>query len=323
MGTLAHVVEADGQHAIRDFSDVPGLIQSGERTVWIETDERKPEVEDFLQEKLGLHALTVEDIFCDQPTPKVEDHGEFLYIVLHGIHRDAQDPESLGTVEIDIVVGPTWVFTHHPKSMRSVEGLRSELDRNPRVLQRGPAFVAHAIIDRLTDNYFPIIEAFDDDIDEVSKDIIQNPVPGILTRLFALRRSLQRLRRVSTYQRDVLLRLSRGEFAIIPEEAHPFYRDAYDHFVRIADHADSYRELVNASVEMHLSSAANRTNEIMRVLAIISTIMLPLTFIAGVYGMNFEHMPELRWRWGYPFAGGLMVTVVVGLLAYFWKKRWL
>jgi magnesium transporter len=298
MGTLAHVVEADGQHAIRDFSDVPGLIQSGERTVWIETDERKPEVEDFLQERLGLHALTVEDIFCDQPTPKVEDHGDFLYIVVHGIHRDAQDPESLGTVEIDIVVGPTWVFTHHPKSMRSVEGLRSELDRNPRVLQRGPAFVAHAIIDRLTDNYFPIIEAFDDDIDEVSKDIIQ-------------------------YQRDVLLRLSRGEFAIIPEEAHPFYRDAYDHFVRIADHADSYRELVNASVEMHLSSAANRTNEIMRVLAIISTIMLPLTFIAGVYGMNFDYMPELRWRWGYPFAGGLMVTVVVGLLAYFWKKRWL
>jgi magnesium transporter len=323
MGTLAHVVDANGNHVILDFAEVPGLIQSGERTVWIETDERKPEVEEFLQERLGLHALTVEDIFCDQPTPKVEDHGDFLYVVLHGIHRDAQDPESLETVEIDILVGPTWVFTHHPKSMRSVEGLRSELDRNPRVLQRGPAFVAHAIIDRLTDNYFPIIEAFDDDIDEVSKDIIQNPVPEILTRLFALRRSLQRLRRVSTYQRDILLRLSRGEFAIIPEQAHPFYRDAYDHFVRIADHADSYRELVNASVEMHLSSAANRTNDIMRVLAIISTIMLPLTFIAGVYGMNFEHMPELRWRWGYPFAGGLMVLVVVGLLAYFRKKRWL
>ncbi|HNS97151.1 MAG TPA: magnesium/cobalt transporter CorA [Polyangiaceae bacterium] len=323
MVTRAHLVDSEGRYVIRDFSEVPALIRAKDRTVWIETDERRAEVESFLQEQMGIHPLTVEDIFFDQPTPKVEDYGDILYIVLHGIHREAQDPESLGTVEIDILIGPTWVFTHHPRSMRSVEGLRAELERNPRALLRGSAYVAHAIIDRLADDYYPVIEAFDDDIDEVSRQIIEEPVPDILTRLFALRRSLQALRRVSTYQRDVLLRLSRGEFGVIPEHALPFFRDAYDHFVRIADHADSYRELVNASVEMYMSSAANRTNEIMRVLAIISTIMLPLSFIAGVYGMNFEYMPELRWRWGYLFVWGLMVLVVVGLLTYFRRKRWL
>jgi len=131
------------------------------------------------------------------------------------------------------------------------------------------------------------------------------------------------LRRLSLHQRDVLLRLSRGEFVRIPVEAQPFYRDVYDHFVRIADLADSYRELLTSALETYMSVTANRTNEIMKVLAIISTIMLPLTFVAGLYGMNFEHMPELHWIYGYPFALGLMVLISVLLLWFFRRRGWI
>ena len=161
-----------------------------------------------------------------------------------------------------IPIGKNFVFTHHSMPMRSLEELAADLDRNPRLLDRGPAFVAHAIVDRLTDQYLPVVDEFEEEIDEIEEQVINRPRPEHLRRLFALKRSLQRLRRISAYQRDVLLRLSREEFELIPTAAVPFFRDVYDHFVRIADLADSYRELVTAALEIYMSGVANRTNDI-------------------------------------------------------------
>src|SRR5262249_7820822 len=144
----------------------------------------------------------------------------------------------------------------------------------------------------------------------------------VLARIFALKRSLQALRRVSIREREILLRLGRGEFDVVPGEALPYFRDVYDHLVRIADLAESYRDLVTGPLDAYLSAQSNRMNEIMKTLTLISTVMLPLTFIAGIYGMNYENMPELKWRYGYPFALALMAGVALLIVVWFRRRRW-
>jgi magnesium transporter len=323
MATLLHVVDDTGYRKLTGLDQAADVLAAPNTTVWIDSDERTDALEKLLLDTLGIHPLAVEDIFSDRLTPKIEDYGSFLYIVMHGVRRDGEDPESLGTAEIDVVIGPHWVFTHHSSASRSISAVQDELARNPRALRRGPAYLAHAVIDHLTDFYLPVVDRFQEDIDDLEKHVVENPTPDLLQHMFGLKRSLQRLRRLSVYQRDALQRLSRGEFDLIPERALPFYRDVYDQFVRVSDLADSYRELVGSALDIYMSVTANRTNDIMKVLALISTIMLPLTFIAGLYGMNFDHMPELHTRYGYPMALGLMVVVAIALMIWFRRRKWL
>ncbi len=322
MAINIHVFDDQG-HKIQDAStDVCALIKRPGTVVWIDTDENSAKVTEIMQTALGLHPLVVEDIFSEYGNPKIEEYPEYLYLVMHGVRRDAERPEDLGTVELDLVIGSNWILTHHDLPMRSIESLTADLTRNPRALQKGPAFVAHGLLDRLTEHYGPVVDRFEEEIDAIEHEVIENPTPPLLQKIFTLKRSLQRLRRISVYQRDTLQRLSRGEFDLIPEKALPFFRDVYDHFVRIADLADSYRELVTVALEIYMSVIANRTNDVMKTLALISTIMMPLTFIAGVYGMNFEAMPELKWKYGYPSTLFLMLTVALLLTAHFRRKKW-
>jgi magnesium transporter len=323
MTTCTHLVGEKGYHAIDELPGEELLTAETTGAVWIDSTDRNSEIEAFLRDRLAVHPLVIEDIFGDRTTPKVEDYGSFVYIVMHGVRRDAQCPESLETIELDIVLGSNWVFTHHSLPTRSVEGLIEELQRNPRVLLRGSAYVVHALLDHLTDHYLPVVDRFDDEIDEIEKSVVEEPSPAMLRKLFLMKRSLQKLRRLSTYHRDLLQRLARGEFELIPDKALPFFRDVYDHFVRIADLADSYREMVTAALEIYMSVTANRTNDIMKVLAMISTIMLPLTFIAGLYGMNFEHIPEFKWTYGYPYALSLMAVVSLALCYFFRRRKWI
>ena len=318
-----HIMDAAGYRHTDDLSQLPTLLAQKETTVWIDADEQSAVIRDVMQNQLHLHPLVIEDVFSDRITPKVEEYDSVLYIVMHGVQRVGDDQEELCTIELDIVIGESWVFTHHTQPMRTIDDLRDELKRNPRALTKGSAFVAHALIDRLTDYYLPVVDRYDDEIADLEKDVVEKMSPDSIGRIFTMRRSIQRLRRLSLHQRDVLLRLSRGEFARIPDAARPFYRDVYDHFVRIADLADSYRELLTSALETYMSVTANRTNEIMKVLAIISTIMLPLTFVAGLYGMNFEHMPELHWIYGYPFALGLMLVIAAAFLWFFRRRGWI
>ncbi len=321
--TVRWVDETGESSAAGEISRVPELLAAGKGTVWIDSDERNPELEKLLEQTLQVHPLVVEDVFSDMPTPKVEDYDSYLYVVMHALLHDERAAREIETTEIDLVIGKGWLFTHHEQAMVAVSSVADELRRNPRSLQRGAAYVAHAIIDRITDYYLPVADHFEGEVDEIESLVLDKPDPEVLQRLFLLKRSLQRLRRLSAYQRDLLHRLSRGEFELIPERALPFYRDVYDHFVRVADLADSYRELVTSAMEIWVSMTANRTNDVMKVLTMISTIMLPLSFIAGVYGMNFKHMPELEWPFGYPIAIGLMVCTALALTLFFRRKRWI
>jgi magnesium transporter len=271
---------------------------------------------------LKLHPLTIEDICGDLPHPKIDEFEHYLYIIAHGVDPCANQPHALEMVELDIVLGKRLVFTHQTRPMRSVAAVRDEISRGCHLFERGPAWIVHALLDHLIDHYLPLMDAFDEEVNAVEDEAVTKPTQGALKRIFDLKHSLMTLRRVTVHQREILLRLSRTEFALIPAPLSPFFRDVYDHFTRVADLCDSYREFVSGALEAYLTTTSNRMNEIMKVLTTISTVMLPLTFIAGLYGMNFEQMPELKWRYGYPLALGLMALVAIIMLVYFRRKRW-
>ena len=322
MTTTIHVRTATGVRNTSDLSEVRALLDN-EEVFWIDTSSIDEPLRRLMTEVLKLHPLAVEDILLDRPGPKAEDYGDYLYLVIHGVECLKGDVENMLTVELDVVLSQRWLLTHHRGPLKAPEEVAEEFARNHKVMERGPAFVAHAVIDRMVDLYLPVTEAFDEQIDALETDVVERTSTDIVPRIFRLKRSLQQLRRSAMHQREVLQRLSRGEFEQIPERALPFYRDIHDHFVRVVDLAEGNRELLSAALDAYLSQTSNRMNEVMKTLALVSTIMLPLTFIAGVSGMNFDHMPELHWRYGYAFALGLMVVVGSSMALWFRHKKWL
>ena len=302
---------------------LPELIEADDVLVWIDVEGANSDDERILTDIFGLHPLLVEDILGESQ-PKLEEHDDFYYLIAHGIDLEHSTPVDLKTVEIDLLLAPGFVLTHHDRKVASIEFVVSRVRRDPRILHKDPAFLAHAIIDHLIDRYLPLMSQYDDAIGDLEVSIMREKSPkGVLEKIFDLKHSLQRIRRVAIHQLDVLLRLSNGTMSRIPEDALPFYRDIYDHFVRVNDLADSYRELVSSSLDAFLSVQSNRMNEVMKVLTLISTIMLPLTFIVGLYGMNFDDMPELHWKHGYAFAWGLMVLNVFVFVSFFRRRGWL
>ncbi len=303
-------------------ADVSSAFSTPNSVTWVAAEGHDSVTQSIMRDVLELHPLTIEDVVGDLPHPKVEDFEHYLYIVAHGIDQAGDTPEALQTTELDIVLGEHFVFTHQSRPMRSVAAVRSEAIRHSQAFEKGPAYLVHALLDHLIDHYLPLMDAFDDAIDNVEMEVVTRPTQTALVRIFGLKRSLMALRRVATHQKEILLRLARGEFALVPSPLVPFFRDVYDHFTRVADLCDSYREMIGGALEAYLTTTSNRMNEIMKVLTAISTLMLPLTFIAGVYGMNFERMPELRWHYGYPFALSLMSATAAVMLYYFKRKRW-
>ena len=239
--------------------------------------------------------------------------------------RADTSPDHFNTIELDAFLGPNYVITYHHEMFRSINNVKKMLSTSPVACQRGPAFLLHQILDQIVDFYSPVLDDFDERIAKLEDDIftLSRPNKAILEEIMDLKRGVLRLRRISARQLEVILRTSRGEFALIPPALLPFYRDIHDHLIRVTDLAENYRDLISGSLDAYMSVVGNRMNEIMKVLTIFSAIMLPLTFIAGVYGMNFENMPELTTRFGYFVVLMIMVIVAVGMLAFFWARGWL
>jgi len=314
----AWVFDEGGFRAIGAGEPIAPLLANPSTVLWFDAEGDAPEVREVLREQLKVHPLTVEDIFEEQQSPKIEDYGEYLYVILHGVRGG---PEELHPVELDVVIGKNWVFTHHDEKLACVQEVAESLQRNPRQMERGPAFVAHALIDRLTDTYLPVVDAFEELVDELEKEVVQRPDRSVLPRLFGVKRSLQRLRRISVYQRDMLQRLSRGDYQVVPKRVLPFYRDVYDHFVRIADFADGYRDQLTGALDAYLSVVSNRMNDVMKRLTILSALFLPITFITGLFGMNLRTSPPWDDSLFWVFLA-VMLLICVFQYFFFRAKRW-
>jgi magnesium transporter len=279
-----------------------------------------------LGERYGLHPLTVADVVHVHQRPKLENHENHLFIVLRLPHRE----DALLTEQLSIVLGPDFVLTFQEYPGDCFDPVRERLRRPASALrERGVDYLTYALIDALVDSYFPILEGYGELIEALEEEVIARPEPARVLRIQRLRRELLEIRRALWPQRDVLSALMREDTPCIAPGTRVFLRDCADHTAQLLDMVEIHREVTSGLLDLHLSSLSTRMNEVMKVLTIIATIFIPLGFIAGLYGMNFDpqispfNMPELDWRFGYPFALALMLAVALGMLAYFWRKGWI
>lgn len=307
--------------------DLPILLTDEKAVIWVDLDVRSKEdlreAETIYNEVFKFHHLTIEDCREARNQPKVEEFPDYLFFIVHGIKSKA-DTSNFKTKELDGYLGKNFVVTNRNEEFRSIESVKRQIKKNPRPFQRGAAFLLHQILDRLVDFYMPIVDDFDAAINNLEDRVyeMESGDNSILEEIMDLRRSVARLKRVSTRQLDVLYRISHGEFPQIPDNILPFYRDVHDHLLRISDMAESYRDLVSGLFEIHFSVTANKTNDVMKFLALISATMLPLTLLSGIYGMNFEYMPLTNSQYGYFITLALMIVIFIVLIIYFWRKDW-
>ena len=326
IGVLAYGPEKYVEQEIQDIESL-GEFVGRWPVVWVNVDGLgDAEALAKLAEVFGLHRLVIEDIANVPQRPKVEQYGEDLFIV----SRMAAVCERLDVEQISVFLGQGVVlsFQEHPGDC--LDPVRDRIRKAlGRIRAQGPDYLVYAIVDAVIDGYFPILEEFGERLEALEEDVLSDPGPEVISRIYAAKRDLLTMRRAVWPQRESVNWLSRESCPVIQESTRLYLRDSYDHVAQIMDMVETFRELALGLVEGYQSSMSNRMNEVMKVLTIIATIFIPLSFVAGLYGMNFNpeksplNMPELAWYWGYPFALGLMTAIAVGMVVYFWRKGWL
>lgn len=309
--------------------DLPALLADKSNVVWVDLQGETPEhlelAKDILLNVFGFHPLTVEDCLETRNQPKVEAFENYLYFIVHGVKSGETSSTNFATKELDGYLGSNFVVTFHVERFRSIKTVKQQVRGGALVCHRGAAYLLNRILDELVDLYMPIVDEFDESINALEDRVIESKTNdnAMLEAIMDIRRSVARLRRISARQLEVLYRMSHGEFPQIPPNAIPFYRDVHDHLQRITDLAEGYRDLVVGLFDIHFAVVTNRTNDVMKTLAVVSAIILPLSLIAGIYGMNFDYMPELRTRYGYFGVLAFMALLSAGLLALFWWRGWI
>ena len=277
-------------------------------------------------EKLGnhfeLHPLIMEDIVSTQQRPKMEEYNKYIFIVLRMLHFNSK--EELISEQVSLVLGSNFVISFQESIGDVFQPIRERISKGKgRIRKMGADYLAYALIDAIVDNYFIVLEKLGDTIESIEDDLIQKPSPHVLQTIHTLKREAISLRKSVWPLREVISSMDRSEATLIRKATRLYLRDVYDHTIQIIDTIESLREMVSSMLDIYLSSVSNRMNEIMKVLTIFAAIFIPLTFSAGIYGMNFANMPELGWRWGYPAVLISMAVVAAALLYYFKRKNWL
>ena len=282
------------------------------------------EVETLAQfgDAFGLHPLVLEDILNTDQRPKLEDYGEYLYIVIKRLGNGAPANE-IATEQISLILGHNLVISFLESESGVFNGVKDRiLNNRGRIRRLGADYLAYALMDAVVDNYFAIFERLGERIEVLQETIISRPTPTSLQTLHVLKRELLFLRKSVWPLREVVSGMQRGDSTLIHKDTWFYLRDVYDHTIHVIDTIETYRDMLASMMDIYLSSLSIRLNEVMKVLTIIATIFMPLTFIVGIYGMNFQHMPELGWRWGYPLVLLLMAAVTAGMLVFFRRKKW-
>lgn len=271
----------------------------------------------------GLHPLVMEDILNTDQRPKIENYGEDLFIVLKMLSYDEKKGE-ISAEQVSLVLRSNAVLSFTEKEKGAFTPIQERLRSGKgRLRKMGADYLAYTLLDIIVDHYFAILEKLSEKIEELEEKLVTNPTTPILQKIQNLKREMIFLRKWVWPLREVISSLERGESSWIQEGTRFYLRDVYDHTIQVMDTVETFREVLSGMMDIYLSSINNRMNAVMKVLTIIATIFMPLTFLAGVYGMNFKHMPELEWQWGYPLLWVFMILVAVFMLISFRKKRWL
>lgn len=298
-------------------------IEDGTDCIWVDiTGPGKEDIEPLLEEWFRFHELAAEDAMSANTLPKYDAFTRYDFFIFRTISLNVAE-HGVQSEKLACFLGKNFLVTVHRNPLLAVETVWHRLPQDVRIMERGADFALYSTLDFLVDEHFPLLEEIEERMDEIHELIFARPSQRLLDELLDFKRDLNVLRRQSLPQRELFNQISRGETHFIRQEHLIYFRDLYDHMYRIGEFVADERDMATSTMEAYLSVIANRTNEIMKVLTIFSSIMLPINFIAGVYGMNFAHMPELQWRYGYLWAIGLMTLIAVLMLSWFGREGWM
>jgi magnesium transporter len=323
-GVIACAGYADGKRvADIPIADVSETLAETDQFVWIGLYEPGEKVLREVQSEFGLHDLAIEDALSAHQRPKLEQYDKSLFVVLRTAHFNAGKRIEFG--ETHVFVGERFVVSVRHGSITSHIGVRAKCEAAPDLLKKGPGYVLYALMDFIVDQYFPIVETLGEQIEELEEEIFNSrrATRGITNSIYVLKRDLLSLKRAVSPVVDICGRLMRFDSELVHEDTRPYYRDVYDHALRLNEQIDSQREMLSAALEANLSLISVSQNDDTKRLAAWAAIIAVPTAIAGIYGMNFERMPELGWTYGYPAALGIMALACMGLFAGFKKSGWL
>lgn len=315
---VAHL--ADGSAREVDPGTIDVILRDPHALLWVDIEDPGAEDLALLREEFGFHELALEDALRRHQRPKVDEYEGCYFIVVYAAARGPN--QEIVTREIHCFWGKNYVVTLHNGPVAEVDGAVERWASSVERRQHGVAYQMYALLDAVIDGYFPAIDAITDRIEDVGQRIFDGD--GSLVReVFALRKQLIDARRMLAPARDVLNELIRRDIPVFPPALVPYLADVYDHSIRAIDMLDLQRDLLSSSMESHLSATSNRLNQTMRTLTALTIGIMVPTLIAGIYGMNFHHIPELEWAWGYPFALGLMAAAAGTLFVIFRRCGWL
>ncbi|MDP8258458.1 MAG: magnesium/cobalt transporter CorA [Candidatus Aadella gelida] len=279
--------------------------------------------------KFDIHQLVLEDIVNTGQRPKMEDSDNYIFIVLKMIYFD-ESKNDIVSEQVSLILAKNFVITFQEKEGDVFDGVRERIRKaKGRIRNMGTDYLAYTIIDAVVDNYFVVMENISEKIEGMENGLINNPTPENLQTIHGLKRDIIFLRKTVWPLREVISGIEKNETPLIQKKTLMYFRDVYDHTIQVIDTIESFRDTVSGLLDIYMSSISNRMNEVMKVLTIIATIFIPITFVAGIYGMNFDpsvskfNMPELGWPFGYIFALGIMGVIAIGMLVYFRRKKWL
>ena len=326
--TQVSVAHYNGAHLeMRPISCLEDILpyQNSNAITWVMVDGLQDvSLIGAIGQHFNIHALVLEDILNTHQRPKLEEFSDYLYIVMKAATLEP-DTYTVSYEQISILLLHNFVFTFREKPSALFAPIFDRLNIPTSQLRGcGADYLAYVLVDAIVDEYFTMQDSFDELIETVEDELLANPTTKTLTTIQKIRRELIFLRRNIAPLRELLKSLHRSsESPLLEERTRRYFGDVYDHVIRISEAVESYRDLIASMLDIYLSSVSNKMNETMKVLTVFASIFIPLTFIAGVYGMNFEYMPELKWRWGYPALWSVFIFVSVFLLAYFKRKKWL
>jgi magnesium transporter len=290
--------------------------------VWIGLVEPTEEEFDSVKREFDLHELAVEDAIKAHQRPKLEIYGDTIFVVLKTArYVDSEEVVEFG--EILIFIGDDFIVTVRHGEATELHGVRLAAEQRPELLRRGPGAVLHAIVDRVVDDYVPAIRGLEDDIEEVENEVFSPSRQNPAERIYKLKREVLEFYRAAAPLVEPVARLAKGHYELIHPEVRTYFRDVNDHLIRVHEQLESFRDLLTSVLEANLAQVTVRQNEDVRKISAVVAIIAVPTMIAGIYGMNFEHMPELGWTFGYPLVVGVMVTICYGVFRFFRRVGWL
>ncbi len=321
--TVLDYSETDLQEREVQSVDECCVFRDTDTVTWINLEGISPDVVEKLGEMFHLHPIAVESILNPDQRPKYEDFDDCILLVLKMLLLSEE--RRVEIEQVSIVFGPNYVISFQEGTTGDVfDPIRERIRASKgRIRRGGPDYLAYALVDSIVDNYFVVLEHLGERIEFLEEDIATNPEPTTLQAIHHLKQDMIFLRKSVWPLREVIASMEREVSPLVHESTKVYLRDVYEHTIQVIDTVETYRDMLSGMLDIYLSSISYRLNEVMKVLTIIATIFIPLTFIAGVYGMNFRYMPELEWKWGYPLALLLMLLVAGIMMYYFRKKRWL